>query len=113
MKKDDMIYVGHILEATEKIHKYCSSMKKTEFLRNDLVKDAVVRNIEIIGEAAKKLSSEFRRRYPEIPWKDISGMRDKIVHDYTGIDYRVVWDVVQTDLPDLKIRLKNITKQQK
>ena len=113
MKKDDMIYIGHILEATEKIYKYCSSMKKTEFLRNDLVKDAVVRNIEIVGEAAKKLSSEFRKRYPEIPWKDISGMRDKIVHDYTGIDYRVVWDVVQIDLPDLKIRLKNITKQQK
>ncbi len=113
MKKDELIYIGHILEAIEKTHKYCSAMKKNEFLRNSLVKDAVVRNVEIIGEAAKKLSSEFRKRYPEIPWKDISGMRDKIVHDYTGIDFKVVWDVVRLDLPELKTRLKDIIKRQK
>ncbi len=110
MKKVDLIYTGHILDAIKKIEKYCKKTTRNEFLKNDILKDAVVRNLEIVGEAAKRLSEEFRNRHAFIAWKDICGMRDKIVHDYIGIDYRIVWAVIQTDLKELKTELKKLTK---
>lgn len=113
MRRDDFILVEHILSAIVKIKKYCHLTNRNEFLKNEMLKDAVVRNIEIIGEAAKRLSEGFRKRYMDIPWKDISGMRDKIVHDYMGIDYRVVWDVIETDLASLERNLKKISKASK
>ena len=75
---------------------------------NYLVQDGVIRQIEIIGEATKKLSTGIRERYSEIPWKDIAGMRDKLVHDYFGVDLAAVWDTVKKDIPALKSRLGNI-----
>lgn len=110
MIKDNIIYIQHILESIAKINIYCKYKKKKDFINDDMLKDAVVRNIEIIGEASKRVSPEFKRIHSKIPWKDIAGMRDKIIHDYIGIDYLIVWNVVKKDLPVLKKALENILK---
>ena len=110
MKKDPEIYLGHILEAIEKIKRFSKDMDRDEFLENDLVMDAIVRNIEIIGEATKNLPEEFKKENPEIPWKDIAGMRDRIVHFYFGLDFEVIWDTVQIDIPDLEKKIRKALK---
>ena len=81
------LYLGHILEAITKIKHYTGGMDEADFLGNELVKDAVVRNIEIIGEAVKNLPEDFTEKHKDVPWKDIAGMRDRIVHFYFGVDY--------------------------
>jgi len=111
MNKDPDFYIEHILEAIGKIKKFTQGLDKAEFLENELVKDAVVRNIEIIGEAVKNLPDGFKKVHPEIPWKDISGMRDRIVHFYFGLDFDVVWDTIKNDLPDLEKKMRNLVKR--
>ena len=99
--KDQRLYVGHILEAIRRIESYTSEGKEA-FFADTMSQDAVVMNVQIIGEAAKKMSDELKKQYSKIPWRDVMGMRDKIVHDYAGIKLEVVWDVVQNGLPSLK-----------
>ena len=79
MRKDDLAYIGHIVLCIRKIKKYMKGLTKAQFKENELVQDAVIRNIEIIGEASKSISAEFRKDYSNIPWKEISGMRDKLI----------------------------------
>ena len=86
MVKDDFLYIEHILVSIDKINRYTDTINIHAFVDNELVQDAVIRNFEIIGEATKNLSKEFRDKYPYIPWKKISGMRDILIHDYLGID---------------------------
>lgn len=83
------------------------------FLKNNLIQDAVIRNFEIIGEATKKLDEDFRAKYPEIEWKKIAGMRDKLIHDYIGVDLWAVWGVVANIIPILDIQIKDILKKKK
>lgn len=78
------------------------------FQKNSLVEDAVVRNFEIIGEASKHIPEEIKSQYPDIPWKEMAGMRDKIIHEYFGIDLEIVWKTVNIRLPQLRPLLKNI-----
>ena len=73
-----------------------------------MIQDAVIRNIEIIGEATKNISAEFRKINSDIPWRAMSGMRDKLIHDYVGIDFDVVWQTIQEDIPALEVGLKDI-----
>jgi len=108
MNKDNLVFVDDILGAIEKIRTYAKNVNKDDFLKNGMLVDAVVRNLEIIGEAASKLSSSFRDEHKEIEWRKIIGMRNRIIHSYDTIDHEVVWDVVQFDLLDMKEKLKKI-----
>jgi uncharacterized protein with HEPN domain len=110
MEKNDFIYIEHILDSIEKIEKYTKSMNIHEFIDNELIQDAVIRNFQIIGEASKKFSNHFREKYAKIPWKKISGMRDILIHDYIGVDITAVWDTIEQDLPKLKEYLLEILK---
>lgn len=86
MKKNPIIYLNHILECITIIQTYTDGMDKDSFLDNSLVQDGVIRNLEIIGESTKQLNQAFRAKYPQIEWKKIAGMRDKLIHDYIGVD---------------------------
>jgi uncharacterized protein with HEPN domain len=86
-------------------------MSKSDFENNIMAQDAVIRNIEIIGEATKKISKNLKTIYADIPWKEMAGMRDKLIHDYMGVDTEVIWKTVNTDIPQLEIMIRNIELQ--
>jgi uncharacterized protein with HEPN domain len=102
LTKDETVYLDHILESISKIEKYIDGMDEDQFLSDELVQDGVIRQLQIIGEAAKRLSVQTRAKYSTVEWKDIAGMRDQLVHDYFGVDLGAVWDTVREDLPALK-----------
>lgn len=106
--KVDETYVQHILEAIHRILTYTENMDQKTFLEKTMVQDAVIRNLEIIGEATKKVTMEFRLRHEGIPWKQMAGMRDKLIHDYIGVDLWAVWKVVEADLPLLQVDLAKL-----
>lgn len=105
--KDDELYLRHIHEAIDRALTYAQVGR--DAFRTDLkTQDAVIHNIQIIGEATKKVSPETRASHPEIPWKNMAGLRDRIVHDYFGISLDIVWDVVENHLPPLRVALRQI-----
>lgn len=108
MLKDDSIYIEHILESINKIQRYVQDISKEEFINNDLLQDAVIRNFEIIGEASKKISPNLKLSYSMIPWREIAGMRDKLIHDYFGVDIEMIWITVNEDLPTLLLQIELI-----
>jgi uncharacterized protein with HEPN domain len=102
--KDDLLYLRHICEAIDRIRTYTTAGR--DLFRSDLkTQDAVVRNLQIIGEASKKISPETRTAQPEVPWREMMGMRDRIVHDYFGVSLDIVWDVVENHLPPLREKI--------
>lgn len=111
MKKDNLIYIEHIKDCVQKIKQYTNEMGQEEFINNTLTQDAVIRNLEVIGEATKNLSPEFRNKYPNIPWRNIAGMRDKLIHDYIGVDLWAVWAVVTDILPDFSNQIDYIINE--
>lgn len=108
MTKDDTVYLRHMKDAIDKIIRYVGAMNRNEFLKNEMVQDATMRQIEIVGEASKRLSLTFKGNHPEIPWKDIVGMRNKLIHDYMGVDIDAVWDTIEKDIVFLKMQIKDI-----
>ncbi len=105
--KDDTIYVGHILDAIDQIKEFTLGYTQDSFLKDKKTCNAVVRCFEIMGEATKRLSIPFREMHSEIPWKKIAGMRDVLIHDYMGTDFFAVWRIVENQLPQLEIQLRN------
>ncbi|MGA1839089.1 MAG: DUF86 domain-containing protein [bacterium] len=106
-KREDSAVIQDIKEAIDRIISYTAKMDYEDFLRDYKTQDAVVRNIEILGEAAKLLSEETKRSYPNIPWKDITGTRDKLIHDYFGVNIDIVWDIAKNEIPFLSSQLND------
>jgi len=101
--KDDSIYIDHILNSINRILDYISGKDRESFEADLVTQDAVVRQLEIIGEATKRVSKEFRSKHPDIPWSDMAGMRDILIHVYIDVDFGVVWKTASEDIPNLKI----------
>lgn len=102
MPRDYKVYLEDILEASRQIHLYTSGMSTQEFARDRKTLDAVVRNLEIIGEATKYIPQSIRSQKPGIDWKRIAGLRDILIHEYFGVDTEIIWDIITNKLPPLE-----------
>lgn len=114
MSRDDNLYLEDIFWSIIKIEEYLKSVQKEDFDKDTKLQDAVIRRLEIIGEASKNISNETKDHAKEVPWKEISGFRDFVSHSYFGVNIERVWKVIEKDLPELKsnlIELKNKLKQ--
>src|SRR5262249_20869365 len=101
----DRELLGDILEAIRRAEAYMEGQSYEQFLVDTKTQDAVIRALEIVGEATKKLSPALRERHPEIPWKNMAGVRDKLIHDYFGVNFDVVWKIVRDELPSLAVQV--------
>lgn len=101
-ERDWRLFLKDINESAQRVIDYVGTMTREEFFADHKTVDAVMRNLAIIGEAAKKIPAEFRRKNPELEWKKMAGLRDIVVHDYFGIDEDIIWDVVTVRIPELK-----------
>ena len=110
MARDEFLYLRHVLDAINTIEEYLQGVDEEHFKATRLLQDGTIREIEIIGEAVKNVSKDIRKSYPEVPWQDIAGMRDKLIHGYFGVDIEKVWDSAKEDLPVLREQVKGILK---
>lgn len=110
MQPEDKIRLQHILDEANEVRKYTQDISFKEFVTEGKTVRAVVRSIEVIGEAASKISIDFRKEHPEIPWEKVIGMRNRLIHVYFDIDYKIVWKTLQENLPSLVNQLKTILK---
>jgi uncharacterized protein with HEPN domain len=108
VKRDNRLYIADIIKSIDAIEEYVAGLAEEEFKSNLMKQDAVARRIEIIGEASKNLTSEYKKKHAEIPWRKIAGMRDILVHAYFGVNIDRIWAVMKKDLPQLKKQIKKI-----
>ncbi len=113
MKRDYRLYIDDIIEAIQKIKKYSKGLSFEEFSKDHMVIDATVRNFEIIGEAVKHISQKVRSKYKNIPWAAMAGMRNKLIHEYFGVNVKVLWKTIEEDLPKLKPLIKQASVRNK
>lgn len=113
MKKDDLVYLGHIVDAISKIQAYLQGKSYDEFVSSEQLVDAVVRRLEIIGEASSNIDAAFLKKHPEIPAGDMIGMRNRLIHKYFGVKKDITWDTCQEDLPKLLKVLEKILSKEK
>ena len=108
MKRDSRLYLDDIFDAIEKIENYVEGLSFEEFSVDSKTVDAIVRNFEIIGEATKRIPLETKEKYPQIPWKLMAGTRDKLIHEYFGVNLQTLWKAVKEDLPPVKLAIKSL-----
>jgi len=108
--KNDSVFIEHILDSINAIENFSMNLNREELTSNRLKQSAIIREIEIIGEAVKNISENIKNKHKEIEWKDIVGTRDKMIHHYFGVDLNIVWDIIKKDLPKLKKQIEKIKK---
>lgn len=110
MSPEDQLFLNDLTLSCDKILRYSSGLSREQFFAEEKTYDAVLRNLEILGEAVKHLSREFRDAHPKIEWRKIAGLRDMVIHEYFGLDAHILWDVVSNEVPRLREQLQSITK---
>jgi len=113
MKKEPLIFIKHILQNIEDIEIFSKGLSKNNLEKDILRQKAIIRSLEIIGEAVRNLPDSFKKKHPETPWKDIIGTRDKMIHHYFGVDINTVWGIIKKDLPNLERKIEKIKKELK
>jgi len=111
-KRRDKDFLGDINESMDLISLYTKGLTYWKFFEDRKAQDAVVRNFEVIGEASKNITAAFKANYHDVPWKKLAGLRDKLIHFYFGIDYKIVWSIAKKELPKLRKQVKEILKQE-
>lgn len=111
MKKNPKIFIRHILDSINDIEKYTHHTSKEKFVKMKMMQDAIIRRVEVIGEAVKNISISFRKTYPHIPWQDMAGMRDILIHEYFGVNIGIVWKTIQKDIPKLKKQIEELYEE--
>ncbi len=112
MKRIFLDYLQDMLNSIQEIESFINGRNYEEFNENKMLKNAVIRSLEVLGEASKNIPEELKMKYSEIPWKRISGMRDKLIHNYFGVDYRMVWEVSKSKIPEIKPLVENLMKKE-
>ncbi len=112
-KKNPAIFIEHILENINKIESFSKNITREILSKDKLRQYAIVRAIEIIGEAIKNLPSSFKKRYPQVPWKNIVGTRDKLIHHYFGVDLNIIWEIIEKEIPKLKKEIEEIINRER
>ena len=112
-KKEDLVFIKHILESINAIEEFSKNINKKELISNRLRQSAIIREIEIIGEASKNISEKIKNLYPEIEWKKIVGTRDRLIHNYFDVDLDITYEIIKKDMPILKKQIEKIREDSK
>jgi uncharacterized protein with HEPN domain len=108
MKRDYKLFIKDIISAMKSIEEFVEGLSLDEVKEDDKTSSAVIRKFEIIGEATRHVPEDLKEKYPDIPWKRMAGMRDRLIHAYFGVDYRLVWEAIKIDIPKLRPRLEEV-----
>ena len=109
--RDPLVFVEDILESMDKIESYVQGMDFSDFAMNDMVIDAVLRNLEIIGEASRNIPDDIRERYSEIPWKEMMGLRNIVIHGYFSVDLDIIWEIITEDIPPTRTKIEKMFRE--
>jgi len=112
LQRDYSAYLEHILDCISSIEEYTENLSYAEFLKDKKTIEAVIRNLEVIGEASTKISKSFREKYPDVPWKSMIGLRNILIHEYFGVDKDAVWGNIKKNLPELKKQIQSIIEEE-
>lgn len=111
--RDYKFYLNDIIDAIKKVQKFTKGLSYSDFYKNEMLIDAVIRNLEVIGEATRSIPSEFRKRFPDIPWARMSALRNILIHEYFGVDTEIIWDIVSNKIPELKKGISTVLSKVK